>query len=533
MNRFPSAHPRPGSPTVGSLAFQCVARGLLLLALVLAVSTPTARSAPSPSRPNIVVFLVDDMGWQDTSVPFHATQTPSNLRYRTPAMARLAASGLKLTSAYAHCVCTPTRVSLITGINPARHRITNWTLRKDQPSDNPHPSLQIPRWNVNGLSPTPGINATYHTPNVLPQRLRQAGYRTILAGKAHFGAIGTPGADPKNLGFDINIAGHAAGAPGSYLGSRNFGRSTNAHSNSSTDVWAVPGLESYHGSDIFLTEALTLEAVRAVETAVKEQHPFFLYMAHYAVHTPLAADPRFVERYRAAGLDEKEAMYASMIEGMDKSLGDILDTLDRLRVADNTVVIFLSDNGGLSAVARGGKPHTHNLPLASGKGSAREGGIRIPMLVRWPGVTVAGTSTAHPVIVEDLYPTLLRAASLSVPPHPDGPPDGVDLTRLMAGGSIRERPLIWHYPNEWGPQGPGISPHSSIRDGDWKLTYLHTDQHYELYNLRQDVRETTNLADSEPAVRRRLARQLGSHLARMQALMPTNKLTGAVVPYPR
>jgi hypothetical protein len=160
-------------------------------------------------------------------------------------------------------------------------------------------------------------------------------------GKAHFGARKTPGADPKNLGFDVNIAGHAPGGPGSFLGTDNFG-------DPSDPGWDVPGLEAYHGKDIYLTEALTIEALQAMDTAVADGVPFFLYMSHYAVHAPFAPDKRYYHKYKAAGLTDVEAMYASMIEGMDESLGDILDNVDRHGLTDDTIVIFVSDNGGFS-----------------------------------------------------------------------------------------------------------------------------------------------------------------------------------------
>ena len=252
--------------------------------------------ATAAERPNILLFLVDDMGWQDTSVPLHAKRTPLNDKFHTPSMERLAASGMKFTQAYSCSVCSPTRVSLITGMNAARHRVTNWTLHKDKGTDAAHPTLTFPAWNVNGVCSEPGIDRTA-VATTLPMLLRNAGYRTIHVGKAHFGAFGTPGADPRNLGFDMNIAGHAAGGPGSYLGEQNFSGQWRRAAN----IWDVPGLEAYHGRDIFLTEALTIEANKALDRAVADRKPFFLYMAHYAVHVPYAEDKRYYRKYRDAG----------------------------------------------------------------------------------------------------------------------------------------------------------------------------------------------------------------------------------------
>lgn len=230
-------------------------------------------------------------------------------------------------------------------------------------------------------------------------------------GKAHFGAVGAPGADPRNLGFDVNIGGHAAGGPGSYLGTQNFLAKSAAWRNADR-VWDVPGLEAYHGKGVFLTEALTIEANKAVDQAVADGRTFFLYMAHYAVHVPFAPDERFYQKYKDAGLDDTEAMYAALVEGMDKSLGDILANIQRHGLADNTIVLFMSDNGGLSAHGRGGTPHTHNRPLSSGKGSAREGGVRVPMIVKWPGVSQPGSRSDQYVMIEDFFPTILEMAGI-------------------------------------------------------------------------------------------------------------------------
>ncbi|WP_161602125.1 sulfatase-like hydrolase/transferase [Tautonia marina] len=485
---------------------------------------------PQPKRPNIVLFLVDDMGWQDTSVPFHEQATEFNRRYRTPHMEQLARTGMKFTQAYACSVCSPTRISLMTGLNAARHRVTNWTLRKNASNDRAHPQLDFPMWNVNGLSPEPGIERTIHA-KALPAYLSEAGYRTIHVGKAHFGAIGTPGSDPRNLGFDVNIAGHAAGGPGSFLGQQNF----SAVWREGDRVWDVPGLECYHGKDIFLTEALTKEANKAVDRAVAADKPFFLYLSHYAVHVPFAVDSRFYQKYRDEGLDHTESMYAAMVEGMDKSLGDVLANVERHGLSNETIVLFMSDNGGLSAHGRGGTPHTHNTPLSSGKGSAHEGGIRVPMIVSWPGVTEAGSVCRQPVIIEDFFPTFLEMAGVPSVEQIGGVVDGRSFVGLLQGDQdqAREaRPLVWHFPNHWGPEGPGIGPSSTIRLGDWKLIYDHQSQQYELFNLAEDLGEQNNLVAQHPEVRDRLAGELAEYLISVEAQMPINKATAEKVPYP-
>jgi arylsulfatase A-like enzyme len=499
--------------------------------LVLSFLFPNQTSAkPKDVRPNIILFLVDDMGWQDTSVPFHDEVTPFNHRYHTPNMERLAATGMKFTQAYACSVCSPTRVSLMTGLNAARHRVTNWTLRKNASNDRRHASLNFPKWNVNGLSPDAGIERTVHA-KALPAFLQDAGYRTIHAGKAHFGAIGTPGRDPLNVGFDVNIGGHAAGGPGSYLGSQNF----SAVWRKGDRIWDVPGLEKYHGKDVFLTEALTIEANLAIDKAVVDEKPFFLYMAHYAVHVPFAKDNRFYQKYVDKGLNQTEAMYAAIVEGMDKSLGDLMKNVDRLGLSDNTIVLFMSDNGGLSASGRGGKAHTHNKPLSSGKGSAHEGGVRVPMIAHWPGVTKPRSTCQQAVIIEDFFPTILDLASIDERQQVGGVIDGQSFVGLLKGErdpSRDTRPLFWHFPNNWGPKGPGIGPSSCIRKGDWKLIYYYETRRFELYNITDDLGEQKNLSETNVELCNELATALLQHLTKVRAQFPIDKKTGQPLTIP-
>ena len=498
----------------------------LLLCLFLVTTLSAAHGAPvdhrstglqlPKRRPNIVVFLVDDMGWQDTSVPFYSERTPFNDRYYTPNMQTLAAAGMKFTNAYAACVCSPTRVSIMTGQNPARHGVTNWTLFKDKDQSGKHPTLlPPPDWNVNSLQPDD---------ITLPRLLKSAGYRTIHVGKAHWGAKGTPGEDPRALGFDVNIAGHAAGGPGSYLGTQNFSAAWRGGGH----IWDVPGLEKYYGRDIFLTEALTIEANAQLDRAVADGVPFYLYMSHYAVHAPITGDHRYLQKYLDAGLDKIEARYASMIEGMDASLGEIMANLKRHHIADNTIIIFLSDNGGLSAHGRGGQKHTHNKPLKSGKGSSYEGGVRVPMIVVWPGVVEPGSVSNVPVICEDVFPTVLSIAGVEIPSDYQGKVDGRDITPIlkMTGGFDADRPLYWHYPHVWGVAGPGIAPYSAIRQGDWKLIYFYADRRYELYDLSKDIGEHHNLVARRKDVVKRLAGRLKTYLKRVHAPMPVWKDSG-------
>lgn len=472
----------------------------LLVAVLLAScnSAPGNPSGPSPeqaSRPNIVVFLVDDLGWQDTALQLTEEPTPFNLRYRTPNVERLASRGVRFTDAYASApVCTPTRVSLMTGRSPGAHGVTWWVLRADRHKSKQHPTLDAPWWRTNGLQ---------EGELTLAGLLDDAGYRTIHVGKAHWGAVGTSGADPTRLGFDRNIAGHGAGGPGSFLGTQNF----SAAHRGADRIWDVPGLERYHGQEIYMTEALALEARREVREAVSDGEPFFLHFAPYAVHAPITANPRYLDGY--PDLDAKEAAYATMVETADAALGTVLDTLDELGVADDTVVVFTSDNGGLSAHGRGGEKHTHNAPLRSGKGSAYEGGVRVPTVISWPGVTDPGTCS-EPVITHDLFPTLLGAAGTEVPGWYLPVLEGEDLRPLLEGRRAPwgERALYWHQPHLWGANGPGIWPYSAIRRGNWKLIHDHAAGRLELYDLAVDPGESRDLAETEPEVLAALAGEL-------------------------
>lgn len=496
--------------------------------LLWAGGVTSAAAQTSESRPNIVLFMVDDMGWQDTSVPFYSETTPLNHRYRTPNMERLAASGTKFTSAYACAISSPSRCSLMTGMNQARHRVTNWTMHRDKPSDDPTTGYLLPDWNYNGIQPTDSINnAVNCTP--LPQLLRTAGYQTIHVGKAHFGAFDTPAANPLNMGFDVNIAGTAAGGPpeGGYLASNRYDHDAEGHPISD---YAIPGLEKYWDSDVFLTEALTREGIAAADSARNSGKPFYLYMSHYAVHVPFRPDSRFTDHY--PDLDIPEQQYAALIEGMDKSLGDILDYIDRTGQTDNTIVIFMSDNGGLDFYARGKTPEDtdqrHNYPLRSGKGSAYEGGIREPMIVRWPSVTMPASTIDEQIIIEDFFPTILEMAGVK-DSQTVQTVDGKSFVGLLGGNSTSmPRPLIWNTPNNWTnmidetkKRQLGIGPTAAIRFGDYKLIYRYDDGSKELYNIRRDIGEVHDLSADFPLMTGALSRMLGNQLRLMDAQRPT------------
>ncbi len=484
------------------------------------------------AQPNIILFLVDDMGWQDTSVPFWENITASNKLYNTPNMEKLASRGIKFTNAYATPVCTPTRVSLMSGMNAAHHRVTNWTsVQKDINSDYPDSFYQSVDWNLNGMSPQPGIkNTVYVTP--LPQLLKNAGYYTIHCGKAHFASKGTPGENPLNIGFDVNIAGNEIGSPESFLSENEYG---NKSENGKVSLNAVPGLEKYYYTKTFLTEALTKEALMALEKPKANQQPFFLYMSHYAIHIPLEADDRFVKKYQDKGLSKGEIAYATLVEGMDKSLGDLMDWLDKNKLTENTVIMFMSDNGGLSRVPpRSGIAHTQNSPLKAGKGSVYEGGIREPMIVSWPGFTKPATTSHRYLLIEDFFPTILDIAGVEER-NTVQQIDGKSFLGSLKDAKLTDnkRVLVWHYPNRWVPEeAPGISWFSALRQGKWKLVYDYKNQKSELYNLSNDIGEQFNLASKRSEKTVKLSKLLTQYLKNYQAQLPVNKQTGKMVLWP-
>ena len=524
-------------------------------------------------RPNIVFFIVDDMGWVDSSVAYGEQVYPNNMRYNTPNMQRLASQGVMLTNAYACPVSTPTRTSLITGVNAAHSRITNWTSTvRDTPSDatggavamaqtgangDIGGSLERPEWNINGMSPVEGVeNTLYATP--LPKLLRDAGYYTIHVGKAHWASAGTPGASPYNMGYNVNVSGNVAGMPRSYLSEENYGNTAEKW-----NMLAVQNMTEYYGTGVHLTEALTREALKTLDFPIAQDIPFYLYFAHYATHTPIQRDPRFVQKYLDAGMDEGQARYASMVEGVDKSLGDLLDFLEAKGVAEETIIIFMTDNGGNAENrAKGGVRFMHNLPLRNGKGSVYEGGIRVPLMVKWSGKVAPNTRVNTPVICEDLFPTILGMAGVK---NYDvvQEVDGKSLVNLVTKGSQLaakaakrgeiadqkaanafvvpeevsgidpERALIFHYPHQWKPYDlVDIDYLSAVRKGDWKLLYRMRTGALELYNLKSDIGEQNNVAAEHPEKVKELAAAISTKLREWNSPMPKLKADGKVIPLP-
>lgn len=483
-------------------AFSCLA---LLFALIGCSSSEQEIASESPPL-NIILFVVDDLGWRDASVL-------GSEFYDTPAIDALAASGVRFSRFYsASPVCSPTRASLMTGRHPARVAITNWIGGEQRGM-----LLQ-----ADYLRQLPLEEVT------LGEAFAEAGYATGYIGKWHLGAGDEflPGAQ----GFEWTSAVNRAGQPGSYFP---------PYRNPDWPITDVPGLEA-DSLDAYLTDRLTDEAIEFLEE--KHDRPFLLVLSHYAVHTPLQARDDDAAPYREragalAPLDggptegesgrsttklrQDHAVYAGMIASVDRSLSRVAEALDSLDVAGRTAIVFVSDNGGLSTLAgdRGERAPTANRPLRAGKGWLYEGGIRIPLIIRWPGTAAgrAGTTSHVPAVTTDLLPTLLAMAGL--PPAADRPIDGVSLAPLITGEfeAGEERDLFWHFPHY---HGSGNRPGGAILSGNLKLVEWFEDGALELYDLAADPGESVNLVHTEPAVARELRDRLAGWRDSIGAAMP-------------
>ena len=533
----------------------------------LALAAPLAACSTEEQKPNIVLFLIDDLGWLDTSVAFGEEVYPFNLRHDTPNLTAMAEKGAIMSSAYVCPVSTPTRTSIMSGMNAAHTRITNYTSvnrdwnpdATDTPSAQENDVINRTEWNVNGITPyeVEGLERSVHvTP--YPQILKDNGYYTIHVGKAHWAPNGTPAANPYNMGFCVNVAGQVAGKPRSYYGEENYGNTP--------DMWndfSVQNMTEYYGTPTHLTEALTLEAIKTLDYPIQKGMPFYLNFCHHAVHTPIHRDPRFFQKYVDRGMDEGQARFASMCEGVDKSLGDLSAYLEEKGVMDNTAIIFMSDNGGNSEnLSKGGERHTQNSPLREGKASCYEAGTRVPMVVYWKGKVAAGTRLNTPVVAEDLYPTILEMAGIRNYENVQEL-DGKSIVRLLTDGSAAvrqamdegkitnqkeafdfqideqisgidpEREVLAHFPHQWKPyQLHDIDYMSSLRKGDWKIVYRHREQTLELYNIGEDITERNDLSKSNPEKLRELAEALTAKLEGYDALLPTFRSNGQRVPMP-
>lgn len=496
---------------------------LLLAANMMGVSPVLAQE-----RPNIIVFLVDDMGMMDTSLPFMTDENgqpksyPLNDWYHTPNMERLANQGIRFSTFYAQSVSSPSRASIMTGQNAARHRTTNW-INSEYNNRTPFGPLD---WNW------PGIKKT--TP-IYPRVLQEAGYRTIHVGKAHFGCMKSEAEDPLHIGFDVNIAGSSIGHPGAYYGEWGYGHIKGQKAR------AVPGLEKYHRTNTFLTEALTLEAEKEIEKAVKSGKPFYLNMAHYAVHAPFHTDPRFVNHYNDPTKSKDAVAFATLIEGMDKSLGDLMDKLKELGVAENTMIIFLGDNGG-DAPLGGPAEHACCAPLRGKKGAEYEGGMRVPFILSWAEpnkknkfqkrypVATNAVQTQMGTIM-DIYPTVLSVAGVKAPKG--YVLDGNDLKKLVQGKKDKKHrdDFLMHFPHEH--RG---SYFTSYRKGDWKLIYYYNPEnpskpYMKLYNLKEDPFENHEMSKEQPEKTKVMFDLMKERLEKENACYPVDKDKHSLKPF--
>lgn len=431
-------------------------------------------SAQPRRKPNFIVVLVDDLGWRDWGCYGHTY-------HETPHLDRLASESVKFTQAYAACpVCSPTRASLMTGRYPARLHLTDWIPGRRQ-------------WPGSKLLTVPFEQQLPLAETTLPELLKPLGYRSASVGKWHLGGAGFT---PVDQGFDTNIGGDHRGSPPGYFG-----------------PFDMVNLKGGTKSDL-LTDRLTEEAGQFITGAAG--HPFLLYLPHYTVHTPIQAPEALIEKYRrkmaSLGVDGNPT-YAAMVETLDNSIGGLREKVKALGLENDTVWIVTSDNGGLRYEGKSPKPVTDNAPARNGKGHLYEGGIRVPLLIRWPGVARGGSESALPVITPDLFATVAEMAGA----RPRQTMDGRSLVALLRGGKMADGPLFWHYPH-YSNQG-GV-PGGAIRDGEWKLIEFYEDGRMELFHLKSDAGERLNLANKEAAKARQMRAQLDAWRKSVNATMP-------------
>jgi arylsulfatase A len=435
----------------------------------------------SKTQPNIVFFLVDDLGWADLTCY-------GNRFHETPNIDKLTSESAKFTNAYAACaVCSPTRASIMTGKYPARLKITDWI-----------PGVIYP----NAPMKTPPLR--YELPleeEILPEILKKNNYATYHIGKWHLGE--EEKYHPLSQGFDVNIGGHSKGAPGSYF--YPYKKVT-----TETD-WSVKNMPDGGKEGDYLTDVLTDNALKILEKHDKNK-PFFLNMSYYQVHTPLEGKPDYVEKYKKKkkdmGLTRENPVYAAMHQSLDESVGRIVKKLEELGLKDNTIIIFTSDNGGLDE-------NDGNLPLRKGKGTYYEGGIRVPLLIRYPPSTKMEQICTPSVSSIDFLPTILDLAGINF----NAPIDGVSLKPFLHSGETASlnRPLFWHYPHYHTPTRP---PTGAVLDGDFKLIEFYEKGNIELYNLKNDVGEKNNLSTVHPDLAEKLLKKLHNWRESANADMP-------------
>ncbi|MGH9341225.1 MAG: sulfatase [Acidobacteriota bacterium] len=448
-------------------------RAILILLLVL--MTPGWGAMPPAEKLNFVVILIDDLGWKDLSAY-------GSTFYETPNVDRLAGQGIRFTDAYASApVCSPTRAGLLTGKYPATLNLTDWIPGRKQW---PWARLLTPEFNQQ----LPLQERT------IAEALAPLGYVSASIGKWHLGGEGYL---PTQQGFNLNIGGTSRGSPPSYF-----------------SPYKIPTLEDGPEGE-HLTDRLSREAVRFIRE--NRGKPFFLYLTHFSVHIPLQGKQEKIAKYRAkANPDDPQhhPVYAAMIESMDESVGRILQTLEELDLDGRTIIFFTSDNGGLMYEGKRTEPVTSNAPLRAGKGHLYEGGIRVPLIVKWPEVTRPGTTYSLPVTSADILPTVLEMAGV----ESDSLLDGKSLVPVLSGNGILDREAVyWHYPHY---SNQGGEPGGAIRQGDYKLIEFYRDGKLELYNLREDIGERHDLSQKMPEKTAELHGKLKAWRSSVGAAMP-------------
>ncbi len=449
----------------------------LLVSILFAGLAFLVPSRAAAEKLNVVLIVADDLGWADLGCY-------GSKYHQTPNLDRLARSGVRFTDAYAGApVCSPTRATLMTGQYPARLNLTDWLPGRP---DRPDQMLLRP----------PIVQELPASALTLAQALKTAGYVTGHIGKWH---LGGKGAGPQQRGFDVNIAGDHTGTPLSYFAPFQ-----------GKDGRFMPGLEKAPEGE-YLTDRLTAEAEKFLQA--QRDRPFFLYLPHYTVHIPLKARADLVARYKAGPPGQQgNPIYAAMIESLDQGVARVLARLDELKLTDRTLVLFTSDNGGLCVQEGPNTPPTINSPLREGKGYLYEGGLRVPLIVRLPGVTRAGTTSAVPVMSIDLFPTILEACGVKS----EARVDGLSLLPLLKGESIQRDSLFWHYPHY---SNQGGRPGAAVRAGAMKLVEFYEDGRKELYDLGKDRSETRNLSADRPEVVQELSGRLDAWRKQVGARM--------------
>lgn len=451
---------------------------VLCLTVILGAKPALAGESKTAVQPNIVFIMIDDLGWMDLACQ-------GNKLVETPHVDHLARQGMRFTDAYAAApVCSPTRAAIMSGKAPARLHLTNHT--PDRISFTPDNSTLLPAPMLNHL---PAEHVT------IGERLKAAGYTTAFIGKWHLSGEGRGRKEfePTSQGFDINIGGCGYGGPPTFF-----------------DPYRIPNLTDRQAGE-YLPDRLADEAIKFMQE--EQKNPFALFLWNYTVHWPMEAPQPLLDKYadrKGPGLNDTR--YGAMIEAMDAAAGRVLKELDRLNLADKTLVIFTSDNGGFGGVS-------DNRPLRAAKGHLYEGGIRVPLIVRWPGVVAEGTECATPVISTDLHNTVAAAAGL--PEMEDAGIDGVSLVPLLKGEEFDRGPIYFHFPNFAWHRSNRLG--GAIRSGPWKLIERFDDNSLELYNLADDLSEKNNLANRMPERAKAMQQQLAQWREHTKANMPTRR----------